>query len=93
MESASATGAMLQGPSSLPSHDADDSNDFIVINGESGTSYEEPDVDLFSSLSQPDAVAQIKDLLSQRNVWQGELACYQTFNCWPFVCFAFFMNT
>lgn len=61
---------MLQGPSSLPSREVPESSDFIIItgNGESTNGYDDSDQDLFGSLSQADAVAQLREVMQQRDI-------------------------
>jgi len=74
MELVSSNGTTLQGPSSLSSRErVSETTDFVIINGQgNSSSYDEPDFDLFSSLSQADAVAQVKELLQQREMLQSK---------------------
>ena len=64
------SGHKLVGPSSLSSREHDDSCDFVVINGSnsSANGFPDPEQELFSSLSQADAVAQLKEVLQQRDL-------------------------
>ncbi|KAF6031857.1 hypothetical protein EB796_009862 [Bugula neritina] len=89
MELVSSNGTTLQGPSSLSSRErVSETTDFVIINGQgNSSSYDEPDFDLFSSLSQADAVAQVKELLQQREMLQSNFAeCTQRLSDMTLTC-------
>lgn len=67
MDPADATA--LQGPGSLSSRD-EECNDFVILDSQA-SGFTEPEVDPFTSLSQADAVAQVKELMSQRDTLQS----------------------